>query len=804
MARTDIEHNGPTYEAVDRFVDVAFRRQDSLFTPGKPIWSKDTRDELYERFVMHPDEGKDSFLTKFEGQLRGAPAGTIQLAGEILFVQLLTPSAIGRKKKISLVETVLGWSPQPVSLPDDLKGAFERGMSNDQSFMQHRPMHLAFLLEVFRGWDAADDARRKALLEDPWKFKEFLRGVPVKAAQPMREILCFFVHPTHFESISSRRCKRLIVEAFADRIESPTGDPDRDLYSIRQALTKDHGDAFSFYQRDIASHWREGVTDEVDDAWPTFMQWAHRIRDTEVFDEWEVSYKYEVAEAVSKAGSAMREDTGDWLALLKKAFGPPNNLTAWQMHDKFLKWCEAQPGKARHSLLALWSGEPDERRMRAFMEQLPPEAAKGAGSRAALMSFLLMGVDAAKHPMYRRRAFKTAIKLSGFKRLPPGADEVQQYRFALDFLDEMVNSSQPWDQPIANRLEAQGVVWGLVKWSAFPGWTDEDVADMESFRSGKAVSPSDTDTIDDTGDGEEDGDALEALAEKLYLDVGFLETAKQLLEEKHQVIFYGPPGTGKTYVAQHFAGCLAGSDARVRIVQFHPSYAYEDFFEGYRPTIREGTAGFELVPGPLRRLAADATKHPDRPFVLVIDEINRGNLAKVFGELYFLLEYRHQAVELQYSRSSFRLPENLWIIGTMNTADRSIALIDAALRRRFYFIEFFPDRWPIDGLLKRWLGAKQPDMSWVADVVDLANQELGERHLAVGPSHFMKEGLTQEWVEMIWKHAVIPYLEEHFFGQPDRIEGFQLDRLRKRLASASEHGNAAESGLGQDEADSAE
>jgi len=119
----------------------------------------------------------------------------------------------------------------------------------------------------------------------------------------------------------------------------------------------------------------------------------------------------------------------------------------------------------------------------------------------------------------------------------------------------------------------------------------------------------------------------------------------------------------------------------VEIVQFHPSYAYEDFVEGYRPTLTDaGQPGFELVPGPLKRVAEKAVANPETKHVLLIDEINRGNIAKVFGELYYLLEYRDQKINLQYNhKEQFGLPKNLWLIGTMNTADRSIALIDAAL-----------------------------------------------------------------------------------------------------------------------------
>src|SRR5262249_46657880 len=159
------------------------------------------------------------------------------------------------------------------------------------------------------------------------------------------------------------------------------------------------------------------------------------------------------------------------------------------------------------------------------------------------------------------------------------------------------------------------------------------------------------------------------------------------------------------------------------------------------------------------------TENPDAIHVLIVDELNRGNIPKVFGELYFLLEYRRQSMTLQYSREPFELPRNLLIIGTMNTADRSIALVDAALRRRFYFLPFFPAEPPIDGLLRRWLVANRPDLVWVAEVVDRANRILGDRHLAIGPSHFLRSDLTERWVELVWEHSVLPTIAERFFGE---------------------------------------
>ena len=298
---------------------------------------------------------------------------------------------------------------------------------------------------------------------------------------------------------------------------------------------------------------------------------------------------------------------------------------------------------------------------------------------------------------------------------------------------------------------------------------------------------------------------LGTLAAEVYLPADFLEEISTLLAEKRQAIFQGPPGTGKTYVAQALARHLAGDDvSRVALVQFHPSYAYEDFVQGYRPRLTDsGQAGFELKDGALLRAARRAEAEPEACHYLIIDEINRGNLSKVFGELYFLLEYRDRAIALQYSEEAFRLPDNLYIIGTMNTADRSIALVDLALRRRFYFVEFHPDAYPVQGLLRRYLRANAPSMEWVADVIDEANRLLAvngyDRQAAVGPSYFMRPGLDDATVARIWRYGVRPYIEERLFGQGDsQLPQFRLEALRQSV-----HTNSAAIGAGGDDSDGA-
>ena len=285
---------------------------------------------------------------------------------------------------------------------------------------------------------------------------------------------------------------------------------------------------------------------------------------------------------------------------------------------------------------------------------------------------------------------------------------------------------------------------------------------------------------------------LQTLADELLFDVKQLHEIEKLLEDKRQVIFQGPPGTGKTYIARQLANCLSRSKERIRLVQFHPSYAYEDFVQGYRPMMIDRQPGFEIRNGPLLEAAERAQAEPEAKHFLIIDEINRGNLSKVFGELYFLLEYRDEEMRLLYADKPFSLPKNLYIIGTMNTADRSIALVDLALRRRFHFVEFHPDTPPVQGLLRRWLEQNAPTMLQVADIVDRANKKLDNQQAAIGPSYFMKPGLDEDMLCLVWKHNVRPYIEEHLYGEHDRLGEFDLNTLRRETSDRGAEQDAAD------------
>ena len=276
-------------------------------------------------------------------------------------------------------------------------------------------------------------------------------------------------------------------------------------------------------------------------------------------------------------------------------------------------------------------------------------------------------------------------------------------------------------------------------------------------------------------------DATDGLADTLNVDRAWLQECIDLLRDRPQLIFYGPPGTGKTFIAQHLAAHLAGDN--VRLVQFHPAYSYEDFFEGYRP-LEEG--GFKLKPGPLRKTVDAARESPSTPYFLIIDEINRGNLAKIFGELYFLLEYRSQNVDLLYATDDdigFTLPENVFIIGTMNTADRSIALVDAAMRRRFAFVPLHPSEPPTSEVLRRWLAASDLAVG-IADLLDELNRRIEDPDFKIGPSYFMRKAVHEPGgLERAWRTAILPLLEEHHYGDGTDVRTrYGLDTIRARVA----------------------
>lgn len=279
-----------------------------------------------------------------------------------------------------------------------------------------------------------------------------------------------------------------------------------------------------------------------------------------------------------------------------------------------------------------------------------------------------------------------------------------------------------------------------------------------------------------------------AFQRETFLSEVWLDRVFGLLRLKKQLVLQGAPGTGKTFVARCLARLLThDKNECVRLVQFHPGYTYEEFVEGIRAhaSTENGHAGisYPVEDGLLCRFAEQARARPSEPHVLVIDELNRGNLPRIFGELLYLLEYRDQAVTLPYSKREFALPENLFVVATMNPLDRSAVALDHALRRRFSFVDMPADASVLASWLESQGGAEAPDPSFHPRVV-LLFEELNRRlardlgpDKQVGHSFFMVPDLDPAKLAAVWDHHLRPLLLDYLGGREDRLAEYAPERL---------------------------
>ena len=272
----------------------------------------------------------------------------------------------------------------------------------------------------------------------------------------------------------------------------------------------------------------------------------------------------------------------------------------------------------------------------------------------------------------------------------------------------------------------------------------------------------------------------EDFLEEVYMSKDDLKNLENLLKTKKNIILQGAPGVGKTFCARRLAFEMMGEkdESRVTLIQFHQNYSYEDFILGYKPV----GADFELQRGIFYKFCISAANNPDKPYFFIIDEINRGNLSKIFGELLMLIEkdYRGEKLTLAYKDEKFFVPKNLYIIGMMNTADRSLAMIDYALRRRFSFYELHPG-FKSEGFQKYQAAMANPRFDHLIEKIESLNRVITQDEslgsgFELGHSYFCgQKSVDDAWLHQVINYDILPMLQEYWFDNRSEVKKWETE-----------------------------
>lgn len=698
--------------AARRVIEAGLGTGRSAIDSGEAAWEKSVAVDLHRRMIVEEDLGSGSFMSKLEVQLSGASWATHLLCAELLYLHVLPLTNVGADAKRKRISTVLGWARPDTVIPSELDEALGRpGVFNGGTgFNVQIWKQTGWLLLFVQHWWGQPDTERTKALDDPWAFREIVASMP--GDQPgIRNSLLYLAFPKIFFPIVNQDHKRNVRNAFASLIGGATGIDPISIDRDLLAIHSKHQEMAGPEQ--IVSYYAE----------PYRSQWAKP------------------------------KDEG---------------MRAWLIRPR------------SPDIIELWRAEG----LISVPATHLPELEPGSG----LAKIRALVEESYRHVDYVQRLalatefdiFSNRMKIDDIvavvdgDRLHVGQITGEPERTQDDGGRFSRAAAWPESDPVSVAQLPQKLQVGLGQ----PGAIVDLTREIETLMPLAKAGESKTEIPVQSPDTKQRVTLLRAataeLAGNVHMDQSWLQRVIELLEDRRQIVLYGPPGTGKTFLARELAHHLTDGEA-VRLVQFHPSYSYEDFFEGYRPDLTDsGTIAFKLRPGPMRQLASAAQANPERAHILIIDEINRGNLAKIFGELYFLLEYRDELIRLQYSPDEpFSLPPNVYVIATMNTTDRSIALIDAAMRRRFAFVELHPTAHPVRDVLERWLQAKGKPGDPRARLLQALNAEIGieERDLQIGPSYLMTpENERRDGLARVWEHSILPVLEEHYYGRLTREE----------------------------------
>ena len=690
-----------------------------------------------KHFVENLDYGEGTFLEKLENQLAPAPAPAKQLAAEMFWVMYLfpMPRSMQPGTKRQQIRQVWEWSGEQLPhAPFELDEALEHGIGNPgMAYGTHRWRELRYFIRIMEGWTAMRTPQQEARLADPWNLAKWLEEQDETGSRQLRDILLYMLFPDHFEPFASASQKERIVRAFGRRFGEELEalrykdriSLDRQIVAIRERL-QGEGAApdFDFHDEPYLKVWR-----------PEFGQ--------------------------VPAGQAPQENPGEWY---RDAFGAAR-VWVFAPGAGAQRWSEFQ----EEAIIAIgWDEIGDLRgfddkqeihkRLQGILEK--PDPKHDALACYQFAREMQVG-DYVVAKQGRRLLLGHGVIESDYKfdESRPEFKHVRRVRWERTGRWQIPKSHAVATKTLTDRSSDKHWLWSAFR--TMEGVDNPEKPDPEPYTRRRAL----------------DG---------LFLSEAKFDDIIDALERKKNIVLEGSPGVGKTFIAKRLAYRLIGYKIpeRVQMIQFHQSYSYEDFIQGYRP---KPNGGFELRNGSFLSFCRLAIANPGNRYVFIVDEVNRGNLSKIFGEVMMLIEADKRgqkfAIPLTYSLNAdtFYVPENLYLIGMMNTADRSLAMVDYALRRRFAFIRL-PPAFGADQFSDFLIASGVPEELVATINVRLSqlNREIREDRSNLGPGFeighsFFCPGeddgdLDNAWYEAIIRREIEPLLREYWFDRPERVD----------------------------------
>jgi 5-methylcytosine-specific restriction protein B len=773
-------------------------------------WTDSNIGAFYQSFTMHPDASDRPFVEKLRDQLADAAPEVKRLAAEALWLMLLCPSNVSAEKKLENVRGIWDWSGEP--FPSDSAWLSPQVLSGVGSagpgYSNYRHRELVFFINFLLAFRKLPSEEQAVLASDAWKFAHWLQSVPDAQARQLRHMILYLLFPDDFERIFSAGDRKDVAEHFTSlsraQISKLTAvEIDEKLRDTRTKLETEYGTKeLDYYCNPLKDRWRRDPKSVADSVTVEHVREALAEIDRDgvpanarstTYDLVDGSRRYPPKLALSLAvkyatGTALDrstfpggEDTDAFKVLRELGFSIVPKREIGDLIERFLEQANAGQDLRTSDYPKAYRGL-----------QVKVGFGQGVFSRVPWVAFLAADqkVSGGIYPvvLYYREAHLLILAYGLSETNPP----TQKW--------SELGDSQTVETFLRTKYKREPERYGdsfVDVAFEIPDGLDLDQLTshldimIEKYKG--ALSVGGVSDIPATGEPKGMSYAREDALKDVFVGSEAFDRIFDRLGKKKNIILQGPPGVGKTFFAQRLADAFVSTkdSDQVVAVQFHASYSYEDFVQGYRPN---GKGGFERKDGVFFRFCRRAEEDPTRPYVIIIDEINRANLSKVFGELLMLIERdkrdEEYAVELAYSTGEdrpFYVPSNVHIIGLMNTADRSLALVDYALRRRFAFFDIAPGF--ETSQFKEFLTARGVS----EDLIVHIRQELGKLNdtiradrdlgagFAIGHSFFCdlpKDELAEEAYNDVINDEIVPLLKEYWY-EGSQAEDWRLKLLRQ-------------------------